>query len=152
MQITEKEIHDDNLSLEINLTTDDKASTLTIQDFGIGMNREELVENLGTIAHSGSKKFLEAMKEGDAAKDNLIGQFGVGFYSTFMAAEKVQVYTHSWDLHNQVLFGKVKVREVTQSKKSRRPTSRNKNRCSPKGRMQGVRYRGKNQTCHQAVF
>ena len=96
-QITEKEIHDDNLSLEINLTTDDKASTLTIQDFGIGMNREELVENLGTIAHSGSKKFLEAMKEGDAAKDNLIGQFGVGFYSTFMAAEKVQVYTHSWD-------------------------------------------------------
>ncbi len=96
-QITEKEIHDDNLSLEINLTTDDKAGTLTIQDFGIGMNREELVENLGTIAHSGSKKFLEAMKEGDAAKDNLIGQFGVGFYSTFMAAEKVQVYTHSWD-------------------------------------------------------
>ena len=96
-QITEKKIHDDNLSLEINLTTDDKASTLTIQDFGIGMNREELVENLGTIAHSGSKKFLEAMKEGDAAKDNLIGQFGVGFYSTFMAAEKVQVYTHSWD-------------------------------------------------------
>ena len=96
-QITEKEIHDDNLSLEINLTTDDKARTLTIQDFGIGMNREELVENLGTIAHSGSKKFLEAMKEGDAAKDNLIGQFGVGFYSTFMAAEKVQVYSHSWD-------------------------------------------------------
>ena len=96
-QITEKEIHDDNLSLEINLTTDDKAGTLTIQDFGIGMNQEELVENLGTIAHSGSKKFLEAMKEGDAAKDNLIGQFGVGFYSTFMAAEKVQVYTHSWD-------------------------------------------------------
>ena len=96
-QITEKKIHDDNLSLEINLTTDDKASTLTIQDFGIGMNQEELVENLGTIAHSGSKKFLEAMKEGDAAKDNLIGQFGVGFYSTFMAAEKVQVYTHSWD-------------------------------------------------------
>ena len=96
-QITEKKIHDDNLSLEINLTTDDKAGTLTIQDFGIGMNREELVENLGTIAHSGSKKFLEAMKEGDAAKDNLIGQFGVGFYSTFMAAEKVQVYTHSWD-------------------------------------------------------
>ena len=96
-QITEKEIHDDNLSLEINLTTDDKAGTLTIQDFGIGMNREELVENLGTIAHSGSKKFLEAMKEGDAAKDNLIGQFGVGFYSTFMAAEKGQVYTHSWD-------------------------------------------------------
>ena len=96
-QITEKEIHDDNLSLEINISTDDKAGTLTIQDFGIGMNRDELVENLGTIAHSGSKKFLEALKEGDAPKDNLIGQFGVGFYSTFMAAEKVQVYTHTWN-------------------------------------------------------
>ena len=96
-QITEKKIHDDNLSLEINITTDDKAGILTIQDFGIGMTRDELVENLGTIAHSGSKKFLEALEEGDAPKENLIGQFGVGFYSTFMVADKVKVYTHSWD-------------------------------------------------------
>jgi TNF receptor-associated protein 1 len=96
-QITEKKIHDDNLSLEINITTDDKAGILTIQDFGIGMTRDELVENLGTIAHSGSKKFLEALKEGDAPKENLIGQFGVGFYSTFMVADKVKAYTHSWD-------------------------------------------------------
>jgi molecular chaperone HtpG len=96
-QITEKKIHDDNLSLEINITTDDKAGILTIQDFGIGMTRDELVENLGTIAHSGSKKFLETMEDGDDPKDNLIGQFGVGFYSTFMVADKVKVYTHSWD-------------------------------------------------------
>ena len=116
-QITEKEIHDDNLSLEINLTTDDKAGTLTIQDFGIGMNREELVENLGTIAHSGSKKFLEAMKEGDAAKDNIIGQFG-SVSTVLLWRQKICRYIPTLGiLQNQVLFGKVKVREVTQLKK-----------------------------------
>lgn len=95
-QLTEKEIFDDSLELEINLTTDDNAKTLTIQDFGIGMSRDELVENLGTIAHSGSKAFLNAIKEGGAKNDNLIGQFGVGFYSAFMVAKSVKVYSHSW--------------------------------------------------------
>ncbi|HUG09880.1 MAG TPA: molecular chaperone HtpG [Opitutaceae bacterium] len=97
LQITEKEIFDDNLPLEINITTDDSAGTITIQDFGIGMTREELVENLGTIAHSGTKSFLAALKEsGGAADARLIGQFGVGFYSAFMVAKEVCVYTHSW--------------------------------------------------------
>jgi TNF receptor-associated protein 1 len=96
LQLTEKEIHDDNLTLEINVTTDDKAKTITIQDFGIGMTRAELVENLGTIAHSGSKAFLKALGEGGAKNANLIGQFGVGFYSAFMVAKSVKVYTHSW--------------------------------------------------------
>jgi TNF receptor-associated protein 1 len=96
LQLTEKEVHDDNLTLEINVTTDDKAKTITIQDFGIGMTREELVENLGTIAHSGSKAFLKALGEGGAKNANLIGQFGVGFYSAFMVAKSVKVYTHSW--------------------------------------------------------
>src|ERR1043165_5273450 len=96
LQLTEKDIHDDNLELEINVTTDDKAKTITIQDFGIGMTREELVENLGTIAHSGSKAFLKALGEGAAKNANLIGQFGVGFYSAFMVAKSVKVYTHSW--------------------------------------------------------
>ncbi len=95
-QLTEKEIHDDQLALEINLTTDDKAKTLTIQDYGVGMTRAELVENLGTIAHSGSKAFLKALGEGDQKNANLIGQFGVGFYSAFMVAKSVKVYSHSW--------------------------------------------------------
>ncbi len=95
-QLTEKEIHDDKLGLEINLTTDDKAKTLTLQDYGIGMTRAELVENLGTIAHSGSKQFLKALGEGDKKNANLIGQFGVGFYSAFMVAKSVKVYSRSW--------------------------------------------------------
>ena len=95
-QITEKDIFDDKAELEINVTTDDKAKTLTIQDFGLGMTRAELVENLGTIAHSGSKAFLKALGEGDQKNANLIGQFGVGFYSAFMVAKSVKVYSHSW--------------------------------------------------------
>ncbi len=99
VQLTEKEIFDDKLPLEINITTDESAKTVTIQDFGIGMTREELAENLGTIAHSGSKAFVEALKqakEAGEAASNLIGQFGVGFYSAFMVAKEVKVYTHSW--------------------------------------------------------
>ncbi|MGH7944941.1 MAG: molecular chaperone HtpG, partial [Opitutaceae bacterium] len=96
LMLTEKDVHDDNLPLEINVTTDDKAKTITIQDFGIGMTRDELVENLGTIAHSGSKAFLQALGEGSANNASLIGQFGVGFYSAFMVAKSVKVYTRSW--------------------------------------------------------
>jgi len=96
LQITEKNIFDDTLSLEINVTTDDTAGTITLQDFGIGMSHDELIENLGTIAHSGSKAFLQALKEQGGSNDNLIGQFGIGFYSVFMVAKEVRVYTHSW--------------------------------------------------------
>jgi molecular chaperone HtpG len=96
LQLTEKAVYDDKLELEINLTTDDKAKTFTIQDFGVGMTQAELVENLGTIAHSGSKAFVKALGEGDQKAAGLIGQFGVGFYSAFMVAKSVKVYTHSW--------------------------------------------------------
>jgi molecular chaperone HtpG len=96
LQLTEKEVFDDKLALEINLTTDDKAKTITIQDFGLGMTRAELIENLGTIAHSGSKAFLKALSESGQKNANLIGQFGVGFYSAFTVAKSVKVYSHSW--------------------------------------------------------
>jgi len=96
LQLTEKEVYDENLPLEINITTDDTAKTITIQDHGIGMTRDEMVENLGTIAKSGSKAFLQALKEGGERNANLIGQFGVGFYSAFMVAKNVSVYSHSW--------------------------------------------------------
>jgi molecular chaperone HtpG len=97
LKITEKEIFDKDLELEIKISTDDTANTITIQDFGIGMTKDELVKSLGTIAHSGSKQFLEALKEGGTKNDNLIGQFGVGFYSAFMVANEVKVYSRSWE-------------------------------------------------------
>jgi TNF receptor-associated protein 1 len=96
IQLTESQIHDDNLELEVKISTDEEAKTITIQDFGIGMSEEDLVQNLGTIAHSGSKAFVEALAENQEAAQNLIGQFGVGFYSVFMVASEVKVYTRSW--------------------------------------------------------
>jgi len=93
-QLTEKDVYQSDLELGITISTDEEANTITIQDTGIGMTRDELMENLGTIAHSGTKAFLEQLKaKGDDSAD-VIGQFGVGFYSAFMAADKVEVYTH----------------------------------------------------------
>ncbi len=76
---------------KINIDFNEKDKTLTISDTGIGMNKDDLKENLGTIARSGTKNFVE-MLTGDSKKDsNLIGQFGVGFYSSYMVADKVEV-------------------------------------------------------------
>ena len=81
--------------LEINITLNSKNNTINISDNGIGMNEEEIVENIGTIAKSGTAQFLSEMT-GDKSKDsNLIGQFGVGFYSVFMVADKVSVHSRS---------------------------------------------------------
>lgn len=80
---------------EIHIATDKLARTFTIQDTGVGMTKEELISNLGTIARSGSKAFLEQLKEKGSEASNIIGQFGVGFYSCFMVAEKVEVFTRS---------------------------------------------------------
>ncbi len=96
-QLTGAAIHEPERELRISITTDEKAHTLTIADSGIGMTHDEVVEYLGTIAHSGTKKFLEMMKESKGGTQDLIGQFGVGFYSVFMAAQEVEVTTRSWE-------------------------------------------------------
>ena len=78
-------------TLSVTLTPDAAAGTLSIKDNGIGMSEAEVIDNLGTIARSGTKRFLETLS-GDSAKDaQLIGQFGVGFYSAFIVADKVTV-------------------------------------------------------------
>ena len=96
VESTEKEIQDPKLELQISISVDEDAKTITITDRGIGMSHDEMVENLGTIAHSGTKAFLKAIKEGGDSPQNLIGQFGVGFYSAFMVADKVEVHSRSW--------------------------------------------------------
>ncbi|PIE58107.1 MAG: molecular chaperone HtpG [Desulfobulbus propionicus] len=95
--LVEKVEFDAHVPLEIQIDCDDKEHTLTITDTGIGMTREELETNLGTIAHSGSGKYFEELAEAVKKDVNLIGQFGVGFYSAFMAASKVTVQTRSFD-------------------------------------------------------
>ncbi|TAM12952.1 MAG: molecular chaperone HtpG [Nevskiaceae bacterium] len=79
--------------LSVDLVPDPDAGTLTLRDNGIGMSREEVIENLGTIAHSGTKKFLESLPETDRGAREQIGQFGVGFYSAFVVADEVEVVT-----------------------------------------------------------
>src|ERR1700745_4239386 len=89
--LTEPALAESDTDYRVVLTPDKTARTLTIADNGIGMNRSELIENLGTIARSGTAAFVSHLS-GDARKDmSLIGQFGVGFYSAFMVAEKVEV-------------------------------------------------------------
>jgi molecular chaperone HtpG len=93
--IAEPELLEGEPALEIRLTPDDKAGTLTIEDTGVGMTHAELVENLGTIAHSGSKAFIERIAHGDRKDLNLIGQFGVGFYSAYLVADRVEVVSRA---------------------------------------------------------
>ncbi len=88
-------IRDPDIAAGIRITTDEAAGTVTIADTGVGMTRDEMVENLGTIAHSGTRKFLQAVAENRKADAQLIGQFGVGFYSAFMVAKTVTVLSRS---------------------------------------------------------
>ena len=86
------------LDHDIHISLDKKNRTITISDNGIGMSKEDLVNNLGTIARSGSKDFMNKVKEAKEKKDlDIIGQFGVGFYSAFMVASKIDVLTKTYD-------------------------------------------------------
>ncbi len=96
--LTNQNVVDPDAELAIYITSDPEAGTLTIRDTGVGMTREELIENLGTIAHSGAAQFLKALQEQQQSGEAIeqIGQFGVGFYSVFMVADEVRVTTRSF--------------------------------------------------------
>ena len=91
--LTDSTLLAEGQQLEIKIVADEEDQTLTIEDNGVGMSRDELINNLGTIAKSGTKAFLAEAKEREGADqlDQLIGQFGVGFYSSFIVAKSVEV-------------------------------------------------------------
>lgn len=96
--LTDRELLEGDAEFSVRLAVDKDAKTLTIADNGIGMDKQDIVDNLGMIAHSGTKEFLERLREAkekdaDVSDKELIGQFGVGFYSAFMVAKKVIVKT-----------------------------------------------------------
>ncbi|NJC96747.1 MAG: molecular chaperone HtpG [Anaerolineae bacterium] len=94
--VTNQNVLDPTAELKIHIQADKDSRTLVIQDTGIGMTREEVIENLGTIAQSGARKFIEATKDQQVDFAQVIGQFGVGFYSVFMVAESVKVTSRSY--------------------------------------------------------
>lgn len=98
LQATGTDVVDPNAELSVKISTDEVAGTVTILDSGIGMTRDDLIANLGTIAHSGSKAFVRRSDGGEGASSlssSIIGQFGVGFYSAFMVASEVEVHSRS---------------------------------------------------------
>jgi molecular chaperone HtpG len=95
-QARSAEITSPDLELQISITADEENRQLVITDTGIGMTQDELVENIGTIAHSGSAEFIRQAMADQANSSNIIGRFGVGFYSVFMVADKVTIRTRSF--------------------------------------------------------
>ena len=94
--LTNQNVLDPEAELRIHIKVDKDARTITIQDTGIGMDQDEIVDHLGTIAQSGARRFLEAARESGQDASQMIGQFGVGFYSVFMVAEWVRVTSRSF--------------------------------------------------------
>jgi molecular chaperone HtpG len=122
--LTHPEVLEGDGDWKIKLVPDEAAGTLTVSDNGVGMSKESIVENLGTIAKSGTRAFLESLKQADAKdRPELIGQFGVGFYSSFMVADKVTVVSRTagpkeqgvrWESDGQ---GEFTVESVTKEKR-----------------------------------
>ena len=89
--LSKKNLLKDDKDLKINIRVSKKKKIIEIEDNGIGMNKQELIDNLGTIARSGTSRFIEAMKNKKEGDISAIGQFGVGFYSSYMVSDKVDV-------------------------------------------------------------
>ncbi len=94
--LTNQDVLEPEAALAIRLAVDEDAGVVSISDTGIGMNRDELIQGLGTIAHSGAMAFLQRVKEEKLSADEIIGQFGVGFYSVYMVADEVSVTSRSY--------------------------------------------------------
>lgn len=101
--LTNDDVVDPQADLEIHIELDEEAKTLTVSDTGIGMNRDEIIAGLGTIAKSGAKAFIEAMADKPDDATAIIGQFGVGFYSAFMVAKQVDVISRSFRKDDQAI-------------------------------------------------
>jgi molecular chaperone HtpG len=118
LRLTDEKFKEGEWSGKITIGLDKEDGSMTIGDNGVGMNEEELMSNLGTIAKSGTKSFVESLT-GDAKKDShLIGQFGVGFYSVFMVADKVDVITKKAGEEQAYMFstdgtGEYEIKPVT---------------------------------------
>ncbi|HET56140.1 MAG TPA: molecular chaperone HtpG [Ignavibacteria bacterium] len=100
------EVADNDLPLEIKINFDEKKNTLTISDTGIGMTQDEVIENIGTIAKSGSAEFIKTLIESKEQANNIIGKFGVGFYSVFMVAEEVEIKSKSYNKDAKPIYWK----------------------------------------------
>ncbi len=99
--LTNTDVVDHDAELAIRVASDPETGTVTVTDTGVGMTQDEVIENLGTIAHSGAKAVLERLEQ--AQRSAMIGQFGVGFYAVFAAAERVVVTTRSFKPHAQAV-------------------------------------------------
>ncbi|NLT52563.1 MAG: molecular chaperone HtpG [Ignavibacteria bacterium] len=116
-------IVDNELPLEIAISLDNKNNTITIEDTGIGLTRDELIANIGTIAKSGSADFIKQLAENKQSADNIIGKFGVGFYSVFMVASEVEIISKSFKEDSAAIhwksdgLGSYEIEELEDAKK-----------------------------------
>ena len=132
--LSKKNILGADKDLKITVSVSKKKKIIEIKDNGIGMSNEELIDNLGTIARSGTSKFMEAMKNKNNSDVSAIGQFGVGFYSSYMVSEIVEVTSKSADKKEAYLWksnGKENytIKKINQEKRGTKITLHIKKRC-----------------------